>query len=41
MATLVQISGNSGSGKTFSTMKLAQKYPEHVGFIDADGKGLA
>jgi len=41
MATLIQISGNSGTGKTFSLKSLTDKYPNHVGVIDADGKGLA
>lgn len=39
MATLVQVSGNPGTGKTFSLKALVDKYPEHSALIDVDGKG--
>lgn len=41
MATLVQITGPSGSGKSFSIKGLADKYPNAAAVIDADSRGLA
>lgn len=41
MATLVQITGPSGSGKSFSIKPLVDAYPSTVAVIDADGRGLA
>lgn len=41
MSTLVQISGNPGTGKTFSVKSLAEKDPKSVFVINTDGKNLS
>lgn len=41
MSTLVQISGNPGTGKTFSVKSLAEKDPKAVFVINTDGKNLS
>lgn len=41
MATLVQISGDPGTGKTYAVKQLTDKYPGQVYFINTDKKGLS
>ena len=39
MSTLIQVTGNPGTGKSFSLKKLIEKVPEQVFYIDTDKKG--
>ena len=41
MSTLAQISGNPGTGKTFSIKTLAEKNPTSTFVINTDGKSLS